>query len=214
MLDTHAVARSLTDAEFTEAQADAITNAVRLAAEHGDHVTSDQFKVGLAEVRTEIAALDTRLSTQIAGLDARLSSQIANLETRLLRWRRHRRRARCRVRDTTILALSGHGRDPGTDGGARPILPAPMRYYACIYSMQYTIRAVPDEIDRAIRQRAKRESKSLNAVVIDALARGLALDAATTRHTDLDHLVGTWQEDPDFDSAVAEFERIDDESWK
>ena len=78
--------------------------------------------------------------------------------------------------------------------------------------MQYTIRAVPDEIDRALRQRAKQESKSLNAVVIDALARGLAIDA-TARHTDLDHLAGTWEEDPDFDSAVAEFERIDDESW-
>ena len=47
MLDTHAVARSLTDAELTPAQADAITNAVRLAAEQGDHVTSDQFKAGL-----------------------------------------------------------------------------------------------------------------------------------------------------------------------
>lgn len=82
MLDTHAVARSLTDAEFTPAQADAITNAVRLAAEHGDHVTSDQFKAGLAEVRTEIAALDTRLSTQIAGV----RTEIANLETRLIRW--------------------------------------------------------------------------------------------------------------------------------
>ena len=80
--------------------------------------------------------------------------------------------------------------------------------------MQYTIRAVPDEIDCAIRQRARRESKSLNAVVIDALARGLALDATPAKHTDLDHLVGTWQEDPGFDSAVAEFERIDDESWK
>ena len=80
--------------------------------------------------------------------------------------------------------------------------------------MQYTIRAVPDEIDRALRQRARRESKSLNAVVIDALARGLALEAAPARHTDLDHLVGTWQEDPDFDRAVAEFERIDDESWR
>ena len=79
--------------------------------------------------------------------------------------------------------------------------------------MQYTIRAVPDEIDRALRQRARRESKSLNAVVIDALARGLALDAAPARHTDLDHLIGTWQEDPGFDRAVAEFERIDDESW-
>ena len=53
MLDTHAVARSLTDAEFTAAKADAITNAGRLAAEHGDHVTSDQLKAGLAEVRTE-----------------------------------------------------------------------------------------------------------------------------------------------------------------
>ncbi len=66
---------------------------VRQAAEHGDHVTSDQFAAGLAEVRTEIAALDTRLSTQIANLDTRLSTQIAevrteiaNLETRLIRW--------------------------------------------------------------------------------------------------------------------------------
>jgi len=104
MLDTHAVARSLTDAKFTPAQADAITNAVRQAAEHGDHVTSDQFTAGLAEVRAEIAALDTRISTQIANLDTRLSTQIADLrteqrtqiaevrteiaalETRLIRW--------------------------------------------------------------------------------------------------------------------------------
>lgn len=96
MLDTHAVARSLADAEFTPAQADAITNAVRLAAEHGDHVTPDQLKAGLAEVRTEIAevrteiaavrteiaAVDTRLSTRIAGI----RTEIANLETRLIRW--------------------------------------------------------------------------------------------------------------------------------
>ena len=111
MLDTHAVARSLTAADFTPAQADALTDALRLVAEQGDHVTSDQFKVGLAEVRTEIASLDTRLSTQIAearaeiaNLDTRLSTQIAdlraeqrteiagvrteiaNLETRLIRW--------------------------------------------------------------------------------------------------------------------------------
>ena len=114
MLDTHAVARSLTDADLTPAQADAITNAVRLAAEQGDVVTSDQFKAGLAEVRseiaevrseiaevrTEIAGLDTRLSTQIAEVRAEQRTQIAgvrtevaavrteiaNLETRLIRW--------------------------------------------------------------------------------------------------------------------------------
>ena len=36
MLDTDAVARSLTDAEFTPTQADAITHALRLAVEHAD----------------------------------------------------------------------------------------------------------------------------------------------------------------------------------
>ena len=104
MLDTHAVARALTNAEFTPAQADAITDAVRQAAEQGDQVTSEQFKTGLAElrteiaehraeVRTEIASLETRLSTQIAELGGQIAEQraemrteIANLETRLIRW--------------------------------------------------------------------------------------------------------------------------------
>ena len=80
MLDTHAVARSLTDAEFTQAQADAITNAVRQAVEQSDHVTSDQFKAGLAEVQTQIANLDRRLSTEIAEMRAEQRAEIA--ETR------------------------------------------------------------------------------------------------------------------------------------
>ena len=81
-------------------------------------------------------------------------------------------------------------------------------------SMQYTIRAVPDAIDRALRRQAKREAKSLNSVVIEALARGLELDAKPALHTDLDHLIGTWQDDPGFDSAVADFERVDEDAWK
>ena len=36
MLDTHTVARSLTGAGFTSAQADAIINALRVAVERGD----------------------------------------------------------------------------------------------------------------------------------------------------------------------------------
>ena len=81
-------------------------------------------------------------------------------------------------------------------------------------SMQYTIRSVPDAIDRAVRQRARREDKSLNAVVVEALARGLELDTKPAEYTDLDHLIGTWQEDPGFDDAVAEFERVDEDAWK
>ena len=78
----HAVARSLTAADFTPAQADALTDALRLVVEQGDHVTSDQFKVGMAEMRTEIA----EVRTEIANLDSRLSTQISTTETRLT-WR-------------------------------------------------------------------------------------------------------------------------------
>ena len=66
MLDTHAVARSLTAADFTPAQADALTDALRLAVEQGEHVTSDQFKAGMAEMRaqqrTEIAEVRTEIA--------------------------------------------------------------------------------------------------------------------------------------------------------
>ena len=101
MLDTHAVARSLTAADFTPAQADALTDALREFTEQGDHVTPDQFKAGqtevrseiaelrseqrtqIAEVRTEIANLDTRLSTQITELRAEQQTGIAGVRTEI-----------------------------------------------------------------------------------------------------------------------------------
>ena len=54
MFDTLAVARALTDADLTPAQAEAIANAVRQAAEHGEHVSPDPFRAGLAELRADL----------------------------------------------------------------------------------------------------------------------------------------------------------------
>ena len=82
MLDTHAVARSLTAADFTPAQADALTDAPREFTEQGGHVTADQVKAGQAEIRTEIAELRSEQRTQIADI----RTEIASLETRLIRW--------------------------------------------------------------------------------------------------------------------------------
>lgn len=81
-------------------------------------------------------------------------------------------------------------------------------------SMQYTIRAVSEAVDRAVRHRARTERKSINTVVVEALARGLELEAQSVEYADLDHLIGSWQEDPEFDRAVADFERIDADSWQ
>jgi hypothetical protein len=93
-------------------------------------------------------------------------------------------------------------------------VPAFSDYVACNMNTQYTIRAVPAGINRALRRRAKQEGKSLNAIVVEALARGLELDAKPVEHTDLDALIGSWQEDAAFDRAVAAFERVDQEAWK
>lgn len=87
-------------------------------------------------------------------------------------------------------------------------------YNAGIMGKQYTIRSVPAAVDRALRRRAKQEAKSLNTVVVEAIARGLELDVHQTEHKDLDSLIGSWQEDPDFDRAVADFEQIDEQAWK
>ncbi len=59
MLDTHAIARSLTDAKLTPEQADAITAAVAVAAEHDAANVATQ--ADLAAVRTDIAAMEARL---------------------------------------------------------------------------------------------------------------------------------------------------------
>ena len=77
--------------------------------------------------------------------------------------------------------------------------------------VQYTIRAVPPAIDRALRRRAKDEDKSLNAVAVEMLARGMELEARRVEHTDLDGLIGSWEEDEAFDRAMVDFERVDEE---
>ena len=52
--------------------------------------------------------------------------------------------------------------------------PASQDYSACAMSTQYTIRAVPRTVDRAVRKRVKRESKSLDAVIIEAISHRIS----------------------------------------
>ena len=81
MLDTLAVARRLAAGGVDRDQA-VIADAIRQAVEQGDYVTSNQFKVGIAELRTEMAEMRTEQRTR----DAELRTEMASLETRLVRW--------------------------------------------------------------------------------------------------------------------------------
>lgn len=77
MFDTLAIAQQLAAGGVARDQAEVIAKAIHDGVEQGDHVTSDQFKAGLAEVRTEIAALDARLAAMETRLTWRIIGGVA-----------------------------------------------------------------------------------------------------------------------------------------
>ncbi len=79
---------------------------------------------------------------------------------------------------------------------------------------QYTVRRIPDHLDRALRRRAKQEQRSLNAVILDSLERAMDIQSSPRESHDLDFLIGCWEEDPRFDETVSQFEKIDEELWR
>jgi|GEM_PF-1231302 len=72
---------------------------------------------------------------------------------------------------------------------------------------QNTNRTVPVVIDNAVRRRPNEKPKNLKAVSAEPHVRGLEFDARQVEHTDLDDLIGTYQEDAAFDQAMTEFKK-------
>lgn len=67
--------------------------------------------------------------------------------------------------------------------------------------MQYTIRSVPPKLDAVLRSRAKKTGKSLNEVMLDALAKGAGV-APDTNFTDMDWFIGGKKMDASFDDSL------------
>ena len=65
MFDTHAIARTLTSAGLTPAQVDAITDAVRSAADHGDYATG-----------ADLIGLELRLIKWIVGTGVAVTAAV------------------------------------------------------------------------------------------------------------------------------------------
>lgn len=78
---------------------------------------------------------------------------------------------------------------------------------------QYTIRNVSPETDRRLRDMARRQHRSLNETLVDALSR-VAGTAEGAVYRDLDGFFGSWTADPEVDRALAEQRKIDRDLWK
>jgi plasmid stability protein len=79
-----------------------------------------------------------------------------------------------------------------------------------------TLRNLPEEVARIIRQRAATEGLSLNRAVITALQELFAAARPASQHHDLDDLAGAWsaEEGQAFDRALAAQRAIDPELWR
>lgn len=78
-------------------------------------------------------------------------------------------------------------------------------------TIQYTVRGVPADVDRNLREKAARRRQSLNQVILDEL---VAASTGSRRRADFSDLVGRWTPDPGFDETIAAQRQIDWERWK
>lgn len=81
-----------------------------------------------------------------------------------------------------------------------------------------TLRGVDDTIAALLKEKARQEETSVNAVMLRILRESLGIDKKkrSAVHNDLDSLAGTWssQESDDFLRATAVFEKVDEDMWK
>lgn len=84
-----------------------------------------------------------------------------------------------------------------------------------------TVRNIPADVAKAVKEKAKKEGLSLNRAVVRLLeeATGQRKDKPKTPalHHDLDHLFGVWtkEEADEFDAFLKEHRSIiDPEMWK
>ncbi len=80
--------------------------------------------------------------------------------------------------------------------------------------IRYTLRDIPEELDLLVRENAVKQNTSLNKAVISLIQKGLGKEEKRAfLYHDLDDLSGTWKEDPDFDEAIADQDRIEEALW-
>lgn len=77
--------------------------------------------------------------------------------------------------------------------------------------VQYTVRGIPPEVDRALRRRAAQRKQSLNQLVVEEL---IAATIGARKKGDFADVTGRWTPDPAFDEILASQRQIDPDKWK
>ena len=81
-----------------------------------------------------------------------------------------------------------------------------------------TIHSLDKAVDRRIRDKARREGKSLNQTIKDMLAgsMGIGSSAPVSPRQEFDDFLGIWsgRDVEEFENATADHDRIDEADWR
>ena len=79
-----------------------------------------------------------------------------------------------------------------------------------VHAVQYTVRGVPDDVDRALRERAVRQNMSINQLIIEELTKATI---GRRKAADFSDMVGRWNPDTEFDAIIEGQRDIHAEDW-
>ena len=79
--------------------------------------------------------------------------------------------------------------------------------------IQYTVRGIPEKVDRALRDKAYRKKISLNQLLVEELSAAVSQAGARKRRS-LKGIAGAWKPDPEFDRVLEEQRQIDRSLWE
>jgi hypothetical protein len=80
--------------------------------------------------------------------------------------------------------------------------------------IQYTVREIPAELDRVLRERMRTENVSLNTALREALRRGCGLGQEVVNR-EFDDLAGKWVSEDGCESLLEEMRStIDRDLWQ
>jgi hypothetical protein len=77
--------------------------------------------------------------------------------------------------------------------------------------IQYTVRGIPREVDRALCRKAAQRKLSLNQIIVEELT---AVTTGAPKRADFHDVTGQWVPDPAFDEVVAGQRQIDPDKWR
>jgi hypothetical protein len=78
-------------------------------------------------------------------------------------------------------------------------------------NIQYTVRGIPQDVDRVLRRRAAQRKLSLNQIILEELTAGAT---GVRKRGDFHDIAGQWKPDPAFDEIIGTQRQIDPDKWK